>query len=340
MTGKRNGAILIASLWILAILSILAMGIGFRISIEARISKYNMDRTKALYLARAGFYKASELLSKKAVTDPAPDTLRRCGIILKDDGDPENSLEGIFTNVKLGDGRFTVGSAGYPGVSDEERRLNINTADKMMLARLLNSLNNETIAEAATTANTDIASAIVAWRTSSVNASPENASEDNYYKSLERPYERKKGNFSAVEELMLVRGVTPRIFDLLKDYVTVYGDKININTAPDKVLLAVGLTANIIGQITRYRNGPDGIAGTEDDGELAALDRETIGKVFGGQISPQDIAIVTNSFTIQSKYFRIESKGLTDSSKIEKRIICIVRKEQGKWPKLESYREY
>ena len=42
------------SLWILAILTILAVGIGHRVSMGLRLARYQKDKLKGLYLAKAG----------------------------------------------------------------------------------------------------------------------------------------------------------------------------------------------------------------------------------------------------------------------------------------------
>ena len=336
MKGDR-GTILITSLWILAILSIFAMGIGFRISIEARLAKYGIDGVRALYLSRAGMYKAMELMSKK----PAglPDSIRQCGITLQNDDKPEHTLQGMFVNIKLGDGSFTVAHDKNPGISDEERRINLNTNsygttdEETVLVNLLDSLNLQSLADASTiAANKDIAHAIVMWRTNK-----DDPTEDNYYESL--GYKRKRADFAAIDELAMVRGVTSQVFDMIKDYVTVYGEKININTASDKVLLAIGLSPSIVGQMAQYCNGPDGIAGTKDDMAFGGVDIESI---FSGTVSAQDTAAVANlknSFTTTSNYFRIESTGVMTRSKIVKKIVVIAKKEAGKVI-LKSYREY
>jgi len=44
----------------MAILSILAIGIGYRVSIEGRLARYNIDRIKALYLAKAGLVRCKQ----------------------------------------------------------------------------------------------------------------------------------------------------------------------------------------------------------------------------------------------------------------------------------------
>jgi general secretion pathway protein K len=36
--------------------------------------------------------------------------------------------------------------------------------------------------------------------------------ENDYYQSLKEPYRCKNGNFDSIEELLLVRGITPALF--------------------------------------------------------------------------------------------------------------------------------
>jgi general secretion pathway protein K len=56
--------------------------------------------------------------------------------------------------------------------------------------------------------------------------------ESSYYGRLRAPCICKNGPLDTLEELMLVKGITPEVFGRIRDYVTVYGDgKININSA-------------------------------------------------------------------------------------------------------------
>ena len=67
-------------------------------------------------------------------------------------------------------------------------------------------------------------------------------------------------------ELELIRGVTPQVYGVLKNFLTVYGSgRVNINTAAPPVLLALGLRPELVDQIVAVRNGPDKIAATGDD---------------------------------------------------------------------------
>ena len=83
-----------------------------------------------------------------------------------------------------------------------------------------------------------------------------NGAEKNYYSSLPEPYEPKNGAFEIIEELTLVRGVTPQVFELLREHVTIYGaGKINVNFASREVLLSVpDITPELVDAIIQYRD--------------------------------------------------------------------------------------
>ena len=83
---------------------------------------------------------------------------------------------------------------------------------------------------------------------------------------LNTPYECKNGPFESVEELLLVRGVTPAIFKRALPYITVYGSgAVNINTADATVLEALGLSSFGVQGVLAYRAGEDDALGTDDD---------------------------------------------------------------------------
>jgi len=61
--------------------------------------------------------------------------------------------------------------------------------------------------------------------------------ESSYYSHLKPPYKCRNKSLETTEELLLVKGITPQIFDRIRDYLTVYGNgKINVNCAPKLVL--------------------------------------------------------------------------------------------------------
>jgi type II secretory pathway component PulK len=53
-----EGSILVLTLWILTMLVLLSVGLGYSTSIDQRLVSYQRDRLKALYLAKAGYFRA------------------------------------------------------------------------------------------------------------------------------------------------------------------------------------------------------------------------------------------------------------------------------------------
>lgn len=58
--------------------------------------------------------------------------------------------------------------------------------------------------------NPDVAAAMIDWRTTSTTPST-NGAKSEYYNTLSPPYDSKNGPYDSVEELLLVKGVTPTI---------------------------------------------------------------------------------------------------------------------------------
>ncbi len=89
-----------------------------------------------------------------------------------------------------------------------------------------------------------------------------NGAEDGYYGSLPDPYSSKDAVFSSAEEMTLIRGVTPEIFENIKDYITVYGEQkisINVNIASKEILSSIpGLNEDVVDDLILYieENGP------------------------------------------------------------------------------------
>ena len=99
---------------------------------------------------------------------------------------------------------------------------------------------------------------------------------------MEIPYECKDGKFEVLEELLLIRGMTPEIYSKIKGAVTVYGNgRININTVGLDVLQALGLSKSFAERIIKYRQGDDEEDGTEDDNIFDSVeDIRDIGPLF------------------------------------------------------------
>ena len=121
-----------------------------------------------------------------------------------------------------------------------------------------------------------ICSAIIDWTDPDQNtfscdptnpAATQAAAEDSFYQMLKSPYERKNAAFDSLEELHLVRGVSddfwatfvePDANDPDSRVITVWGDnKINVNTAPPQVLLAMACANAVLDPPQPVCVGPD-----------------------------------------------------------------------------------
>jgi general secretion pathway protein K len=110
-----------------------------------------------------------------------------------------------------------------------------------------------------------------------------NGAENDYYQSLREPYHCKNGNLDSIEELLLVRGVTPDLFygkkgvkkgeeELkvsqigLKDIFSIYslGEQVDINSATPLVLSVVLGIPNEISQVILKARKEKGFENQQD----------------------------------------------------------------------------
>jgi type II secretory pathway component PulK len=120
-----------------------------------------------------------------------------------------------------------------------------------------------------------------------------NGAEDNYYGSLPEPYKTKDAPFSSIEELVLVRGVTPEIFESIRNDITVYGGEqivVNINIASKRILSSVpGLSGELVDELMLH---------IEENGSIKTS--EDLRQVFW------DLGIIGHSFEKIKPYITID----------------------------------
>jgi general secretion pathway protein K len=144
--------------------------------------------------------------------------------------------------------------------------------------------------------------------------------EGAYYAGLARPYAVKNAPLDCIEELLMVKGVTDELFygtaesPGLVQCLSVFGDgKININTAPKPVLLALaaGMTAAEVERLEEYRR--DERNDLADPGWYQKIPR------------PAGINIPSGLITVRSEIFRITAVGL--QGRMAERITGVVKRE-------------
>src|SRR5580658_4639355 len=195
---RRRGSILVGVLWCMVLLSVLVIGVLHTARMDLLVVKNYGDRVQAHYLALAGVERAKALLYQDVVT--RQQTAKNHTGSLYDD--PKD-----FKDVTLGRGKFLVfrrapqddGGKIIYGISDEESRLNLNSASANQLTNL-------------TGMTTDILGAIMVWRSPATQApGAQGGANSEYYMSLRPPYLARNGPFQTVRELLMVRGVTTEL---------------------------------------------------------------------------------------------------------------------------------
>jgi type II secretory pathway component PulK len=194
--------------------------------------------------------------------------------------------------VKLGAGEFSY------RISDEDARLNVNRANTAVLDRLLTVLGLEK------RLRDTIIDSLQDWRDPNELHRANGAESEDTYLKLPVPYRSRNGNLEDAAELLQIRGVTPEIYNGregtpgLGDHVTVHGSgRININTASEVVLRAVGLSdAEVTDVMQSRREAPYAVVpGRYAARQLSVTSQtyriEAVGRV-GGEPHARIVAVV------------------------------------------------
>lgn len=229
-----NGVILIALLWILVAISGIALSFARESRVEVSAARNTQSLEAAYFVARSGIAETLYQMIEKRLIRPVT------GPRLAETPDPIDL--GTVTGEFAG-GFYRV------DIQDESGKINLNTVSAEQMRALAQAIGIP--AEEADV----IVDSILDWRDSD-RLFRMNGAEDDYYQALDPPYKTKNARFDTVEELLLVRGITPAYYYGYPErtvtgsvvhrygfsrYCTVYSNRnqINVNFAPLPVLLSV-----------------------------------------------------------------------------------------------------
>jgi len=345
--NNKSGIILIVVLWVLAILSVLAVGLGRNARIDLALVKHRVGKLKADSLIFAAYnYSTNQIrLDTENQKSLATDTVYRCGVDLQEDTIPED----IFKNVSLADGFFDISYALEDdlgrqdicyGFQDEERRINLNGIDRSNYGILVNLLMLTGLSEQQAEM---LAAQVVDWHdTDSEKMTISYGAEKDDYLSSSKPYRCKDLPFENIEELLLLKDMTEDVFKKVKNYLTVFPQSnvsllLNINTAPELVLKSVfrfivgqnpsveiGDADSLVAKIASYRKGDDGRLCTADDRPIRSTE---IGAL---SLNPNENAIylmASNYFKENSQFFRARAKGVDHLYHVSSQTDMIINRE-------------
>jgi general secretion pathway protein K len=228
---ERSGFVVVVVLCMVILMSVLLLGFNRGSLACLRAADDAGKATQALNCARAGLN-----IAIAAVRDT-----------------PDIYINRTLANLLSGKGVFDVGGGNCSVTAAEENgKLNLNLLKNKdgtlnqtridQVLRLIDLLNQEQAGRFRI--GYGLVPAVIDWTDSDdqVTCLPfiknQNlGAESGYYSMLTPPYKCKNAPLDATEELLLVKGVTPDVFALMHDYVTVYGDgEININCAPKHII--------------------------------------------------------------------------------------------------------
>jgi general secretion pathway protein K len=228
-------------LWVVTVLSVIVLEFCFAMRTEVNITNHYKEELQLYALAEGGVQRAVvELIYKH---DARVQQMRKN---LKPEEVPPEKMEWVT------DGRpyllpFDQGVCEVK-VMSEAGKININVISESTLRKIIGNLGLEAEEKDV------VVDSILDWR------DPDdfyrvNGAENDYYQFLKEPYYCKNGNLDSIEELLLIRGVTPVLFygrkgikkegeggkaDRigLKDIFSIYatGEQIDINSATPIVL--------------------------------------------------------------------------------------------------------
>ena len=322
--AHRNpkGVALVMVLWMIAILSVVVLEFSFAMRTEVTIAMNFKDETQLYAIAEAGIQRAvAELIYKH---DARTQQLRKPATIqtTAEEVPPEQRewvTDGRAYPIPFGE------KEGEVRIMAEAGKVNINTVSEATLRKIVGQLGLEE------DKRDIVVDSILDWRDPD-DLYRVNGAENDYYQSLKEPYKAKNANLDTIEELLLVRGVTPELFYgrkgtkegeetkgggvALKDVFSIYapGEQVDLNSASLPVLrMVLGLPLEVAQQIVKAREEKP----FQHQQDL--LQRVPELTTFMGQIGGLTV------FRSTAAYYTIESSGKIKGRKSTRGVKAIVK---------------
>jgi general secretion pathway protein K len=291
MKESQRGIALLIVLWVMTILMVIA----FSFSVMTRAESYGTLAFKAgvdkKLLAEAGIERGIMEMIYRSVNRNQTVTL---------EGMEAWKPDGTAYTVDMGQGGCVV------RVIDETGKISLNglnDASGIILKNLL--IHQGTSPEKADI----VVDSILDWKDAD-DLHRLSGAENDYYKTLSKPYKARNADFETLEELILVRGITSEILygtgktKGIIPFLTAHGktDRININAAPKEVLAALpGMDAATLDRIMEFRASS----------EISAEDvvKELLGAAY--PLMAPYVSFVSN----EQGVFSVEATGYKDAPK-------------------------
>jgi general secretion pathway protein K len=265
---NERGIVLIMVIWALTVLMVLAIELARTMRVEGLTSETYHEEVETYYLALAGLHRAlyailqAQQEGQSIFNGPGRAAGLQRGLTSENkQKDAQHEKQDIWAR---GDGRWIneeFGGGGYwVRVVDESGKINLNQVDEATLRQAFVNLKFDV------KLSEDLTDAILDWRDPDSLVRMHGAETDDYL-GQRIPYPAKDGPFDTLDELLLVRGVSPLLFygqagaPALRDLFTVYsaggvGNAPNLLTANALVIRAIlGVDPDMAEDLVRRRSG-------------------------------------------------------------------------------------
>jgi len=318
---SQRGVVLILALWVLTILVILAVGVGFQMSLEAKVAGTHRDRLRALSLARSALSRAIWTLEQDE--SPQVDSLDEPWATgIGQEGEP------LFEAVPLDESSGGSWSIFYgkedpedpEGVQelvyaflDEDRKINLNLAPEDQLDSIASALKEMDLEMV------DMVNKILAWRGDWEEGDQIPVTWYLVGKPKETPFEQ-------LEELHLFEGMTEALFEELEGIVTVYGPTegsdfdVNINTTDSQILQYLGLREPLAGEWIKLR----------DEAPITDITEAILTLQKRLNLRPEEVAelnAVKRYLGVGSRWFKIQAQGTIGQGRVQRNIEVVFEME-------------
>jgi general secretion pathway protein K len=343
MLADNRGIALLITLSVTTILVAAALEYNRRARFEVISTASVRDRLTLSYVASSGIHVAMALLIKDK-GESNFDTLE------EDWANPEK-IDEILQEIPFEKGKLAI------NITDELGKVQVNAlvrfpdsrqvneSQVMLWERLLGIIGNEDDLQD-DSSSTAIVNSVKDWLDSGDDEATTGLSgaESSYYEEMDPPYASRNGPLEDLNELLLIKGITPQLFYGTEDvpglvnYMTVHGmavgagtefnwpGRININTAPIPVLAALLGTENqdLAQTLFEFRQE---IAAEKDVHDFSNP------KWYKNITGLSDVTLDSNMITVTSDVFRIQSTASLDS--IQSSAIAVVKRiknpQSGQW---------
>ncbi len=322
--NSSDGFALIIVMLAIFVLASMAAYLAFAMKVETKLAVTAGDDQKMIWLARSAVEEARwGLAQEKTIPNQQYTALNQWWATgVAGPFETNSVLVGVPQSIQLGDGTATY------KIIDLERYANINVAPTPLLQQAL------TVMGVDADEVSIVSDSIQDWV--QAGDSPRIAGAKNdYYQSLNPPYNCKEAPIDDMSELLLVRGIAddpaiyyggslpnipasrfqhqlgfagspgeqpPQYPFGLKDVFTPFSTgQININTADANTLQIIpGVDTNTVAAILQYRAGPSGDATGPD-----ATPFQNVGQLSAAGISPAAAQAISRYCTTSSSTFKV-----------------------------------